>query len=304
VVFEAWRRIDYSSGSDLDDRLSRISRVYSKEEIEYVPSVDEYYNDSCWAYRFFYNNSGYIHLGVSDWEGYRSGPEAILDYISSYIERNGVRSVLELGYGVGSDLAFLSKRHPDVRFVGVDRVNRPLKRNAVIRNVHYIRGDFEDVGRFFSTGFDLVIAIEAVCYSPDLTVVDAVADVLSPDGSFIVFDIYNNTERSLTNEERRARVACARSVGIDSFIDHTRAIEQFSRHFNITASADLSGNVLDSLERMENIAAFFFRHPYLARIFNRFNPPAFTRNSILGLLLPACLRNGALVYYMDTLRRS
>lgn len=302
-MFEAWRKIDYSSSSDLGDRLSRISMVFTKEEVDYVPSVDEYYESSSWAYRFFYNNGGYIHLGVSDWEGYRSGPEAILDYISDHIKKNGARSVLELGYGMGSNLAYLSKKHPDVLFVGLDRVNRPLKRNGVGRNVYYVRGDFEDVGRLFSRSFDLVIAIEAICYSPHLTVVDSVADVLSPGGNFIVFDIYNSTVRSMTDEEGRARLACARSVGIASFVDRAHAMERFSRYFECISSIDLSRNVLRSLERMENIAAFYFRHPYLARIFNRFNHPAFTRNSILGLLLPACLRNGALSYYMDIMTK-
>jgi len=302
LVFEAWRRIDFTSSSDVGDRLRRISRVYPQNIIDYLPSVDEYYAFSRWAYRFFYNNKGYIHLGVSDWIGYRPGPEALLDFISDHIAKNNVHSVLELGYGMGSNLSYLSGKHPDIMFVGVDRVNLPLDSNRSGENVHYVHADFEDVGRLFPGKFDLIIGIEAICYSSGLKVVDAAADALTSGGTFIVFDIYNHTDRELTEEETRARSACARSVGIDAFIDYVYAIERFSKRFEPISSADLSSNVMGSLERMENIAAFYFRHPFLARIFNRFNHFAFTRNSILGLLLPACLRNGTLCYRMDMMK--
>ena len=270
--------------------------------VDYVPSIDEYYESSSWAYRFFYNKNGYIHLGISDWEGYGPGPEAALEYISDYIIKNKVHSVLELGYGMGSNLAYLSKKHRNVMFVGVDRANHPLKRNAGGGNVEHLKGDFHEIGRLLDRRFDLVLAIEAICYSPRLDIVDKIAEILNPGGTLIVFDIYNHTERILSDEEERARSACAHSVGIDSFIDCTFAIERFSERFNSIASLDLSQNAMKSLERMENIAAFYFRHPYLTRIFNMFYPSAFTRNSILGLLLPACLRNRTLCYRMDVLR--
>ena len=301
-MFDAWRRIDYHSKTDVGDRLIRIKRVFDLDSVRQTPTLEEYYDNSSWAYRFFYNRHGFMHLGLSNWDGYQSGPEAVLDFISEFIEKNDVRTVVELGYGMGSDLSYLSSRHPDVKFIGIDRANRPLDANKYTENVEFIQADYIDVDKILIGQFDLVFAVEALCYSPGLEVVDKIANVLRPGGALIVLDIYNDKSiNNVTEDEETARKACARSVGIDSFIDHVDATRNFSSCFSVIMSTDLTNNVLDSLERMETAASFYFRHPYCARIFNKFYPQSFVKNTILGLLLPACLRNRTVCYWLDVM---
>jgi SAM-dependent methyltransferase len=297
-MFDAWRRVDYQSTTDVGDRLERIRRVFDLDSVNQIPSLEEYYENSSWAYRFFYDKYGYMHLGLSNWDENPSGPEACLEFISQFIKKNHVGSVLELGFGVGSNLSYLSRRHPDVRFIGIDRANHPLDANMDQKNVDFVQGDYHDVDKLVTCKFDLVFAVEALCYSSKLEVVKKIANIIKSDGTLIVLDIYDCC-CPVTEAEQRARRVCARSVGIDSFTDHDLAEGIFSEQFKIVQSIDLSKHVMDSLERMETVAAFYFRHPYCARIFNKFYPQTFAKNAILGLLLPACFRNRTVCYHLD-----
>lgn len=157
--------------------------------------VAHYYAQSRLGYERVHSAEGCMHVALNpdgrfDPAGYLAQPMAVSDLIAA----TGARRVLELGTGLGFNSRWLAARHPDVAFTALDLLPAHLaeaERRARAEgraNLRFVQGSYDALPEGLGT-FDLVFAIETLCYTADPALVAAgLARHLAPGGHFLAWE--------------------------------------------------------------------------------------------------------------------
>lgn len=283
--------------------LFDIGRIISKTQKK--QDIIAYYVLNKLTYRLFYSWQGFYHSGIS-YDGKRKKADFIEQarIIGEYIEDTRARKVLELGCGLGPNSAFLARNCPEVKFDAIDLASRPLKRFTKIPNLRFYSGDYHDLRKFEDHSYDIVFAIESLCYSTDKAqVLREAKKKLRNGGIFIIFDLYQrNRANPLSHAEEIMWELITKGVAANKF-ECEREVEDYMRkEYSIAEAKDLSFCILPSFERQESLARPYFNHPAFARAVNVLLPFDIVKNWFVVLLIPTSIRREIMCYHLHVLR--
>ncbi len=254
----------------------------------------------------FYNWDGFFHYGISRNGKYEKGDhKAHAKILEAYVRQTSAKKVMELGSGLGPNIAFLASRNPRVAFDGVDLSNKPLHRHAKLPNARFCFGDYHDLRQFEDNSYDIVFVIEALCYSTDKSrVLREVRKKLRDGGLFIVIDGYQRDRaKPLSSSEEAMWGLIAKSLACET-IERVDVVEDYmQKEFSVVVAQDLTERVWPSLFRFEPLARFYFSHPAFARAVNTFVPHDVVKNTVHILLLPISVQRQIGCYFIHVLQK-
>jgi len=144
---------------------------------------------------------GYIH-GYSDAEAERlfAQAEFLAPYVLEDVDLSGVRSLLEIGVGVGAETRLLRSRWPALHVTGVDvsegqleRARRTLAEDLANGHVRLVRA-FGDHLPLAADSFDAAFFIWVLEHVPDpQAVLKEAARCLKPGGRVTAIEVYNRS---------------------------------------------------------------------------------------------------------------
>jgi len=142
---------------------------------------------------------GYLH-GYTDEEADRllAQAEVLAPYMLDSLELSGVRSLLEIGVGVGAETRLLRARYPEMRVLGVDISQASLERAR-----RTLAGEAGDVRLVRASGaalplaarsFDAALFMWVLEHVPDpVALLREAARCVKPGGRVIATEVYNQT---------------------------------------------------------------------------------------------------------------
>ncbi len=246
--------------------------------------IISYYRINRWAFRHYHSQDGFMHFRISD-KGYFTDEDVFFqpDIVSSFIKPGTV--VMELGFGQGANLLYLSRCHPEARFIGVDL--SPLREKDVPTNVSTYQLNYGDLSQFGDNTVDVMYAFETiVCNTDKEKIYREVYRVLKPGGRIIVFDYALTAQLETFDEHVQKAVALISKGGAADMIE---SLEDLNRHYTncgleIEVCADHTKNTLPDLKRLERKAAKILKRPLLSKVMFWLLPEQFVSNIILGYL--------------------
>jgi arsenite methyltransferase len=295
---------------NLEQYLAQVRKIFDIPQIiearREKADIINYYLVNKLSYRLGLSWEGFIHCGIS-YNGQHNkadfrGQARILD---AYVQRENASKVLELGYGLGSNSAYLAKRNPRVTFDAIDISNKPLKGFTKLQNLHFYFGDYHDLSQFEDDAYDIVFVIEALCYSTKKPeVLREVKRKLKNGGLFIVFDAYTRNRASpLTESEETMWKLIYRGSALETF-ECVDAVQDAMRgEFSVLTAKDLTMCVLPSLEGQESKIRPYFNHPIVAKAINKALPFDAAKHLPMVLLMPTSVRRQIGCYYLHVLQK-
>ncbi len=284
------------------DRLFDTRRIVNERQEE--PHIVRYYAHTKFLYTFFYDWGGFYHLGISyDGRRKRGDVREQARIVEGHMRGMRASRVLEIGCGLAPNSAFLARRNPDVVFEASDLTNKPLRHFRKIPNLHFFTGDYHDLSGLADNTYDIVFAIETLCYSTDKPqVLREVKKKLTPGGKFIIFDIYRHPrDRPLSSSEELMAQLIEKGVAAQTF-ERVDDVEEYMRaEFLVTETKDLTACVLPSLDKHKSLVRFYFSHPFNEKVVGKFASLEFRTTAIAILLLPLSMRRQVDCYYMHVL---
>ncbi|NNE55809.1 MAG: methyltransferase domain-containing protein, partial [Flavobacteriales bacterium] len=133
----------------------------------------DYYKRTEPLYRKLHSREGAYHLPIktSPDETHKEKLLYQAKTIEKAIEEHGYTNILELGCGKGFNTIHLAKNHPDKKFTGIDLTPGNLefakKESLRLENANFLQMDFDQL-EIPSDEYDLVFAVETLCYSQNL----------------------------------------------------------------------------------------------------------------------------------------
>jgi SAM-dependent methyltransferase len=296
--------------NNLERHLELITSVFDISRIVRTPQAKQqiirYYLTNRLTYRLIYNWQGFIHTGISyDGKHRKEDVKKHARMIERCICDTNAKNVLEIGSGLGPNSALLAQRNPRVTFDAIDLSSKPLIRYAKLPNLRFYRGDYHDLSAFEDDAYDIVFAIETMCYSTDKArVFREVKKKLRRGGIFFVVDYYQRDRTTpLSESEDIMWKLITRGVASEPF-QRKNVVENYMiKEFSIATAKDLSPFTLPTLDRLESLACFYFNHTLFARVASRFLPFDIMKNIIVVFLLPTSVRRDILCYYLHVLRK-
>ncbi|MEM7056596.1 MAG: methyltransferase domain-containing protein [Pseudomonadota bacterium] len=297
---------------DIQARLDRLARYFDLGALAQADcsakGIARYYRLSRHAYSRYHDKGNAVHMGLSEGDIWR--PEDMYGQAAFIEEHLGeARNVLELATGRGMNALWLARRHPSVRFHGIDLTPAQLtyarKDSADVANFTASEGDFHDLSGFASESQDLVFVVEALCHSDrKQEVLDQAHRVLRPHGTIIVIDGYraNGEAEQITDQALRL---LARGMAVPDFMpyqDFQDLVEECP--FEIVEEHDRSQQIMPSLKRFEGLANRFMSPRLKMRIMRALLPKPLLHNVVSGYLFPALMEAGAISYWLTVLRKT
>jgi ubiquinone/menaquinone biosynthesis C-methylase UbiE len=277
-------------------KLNKIKNVFDIEKVLSAPtdvkSIAKYYKINIIPYSIIYRGNDFIHTALSKNNVYDRENDILEQarIVEGYFDKDTKR-VLELATGRGANSFYLSEKHPEFEFVGLDlpdgQASFAIKKSKKTKNFRVVEGDFHDLSQFPENHFDIGFIVEALCHSSDKAkVLREVRRVLKPGGRFIIFDAYTK-DRKLTETEITIKKLVERGMAVPDFpfiSDFKKIINDSG--FRIVKEEDLSPMTIPTFKRIEKYANRFFnfRRPIQKAIVKIF-PPIFLYNAISGYLL-------------------
>ena len=267
-------------------------------------NIQQYFTESSLGYTMFHSKEGSVHCAISDNGIFRKNDyDKQINLISEIFTKNENKlNVLEIGSGKGYNTGNLAKSYPNSNFYGLELTPLFLKQAQHsyknCNNAIFIQGDFHKIP-FEDNSFDCVFEIEAMCYANNMeTVIKEIHRVLRPNGVFISFDGFRNSNfESFSDELKTAcklvEISMAVECGFE--IDKWISIAQ-STGLSIVECKDISNQIMPNLQRFENMANKFLESRFLKHI-SHFFPNYFVNNVIAGLLIAVTVENKAQGYY-------
>ena len=250
------------------------------------------------AYKRFHSKDGFMHVGVSLGN---TAKEEDLYYQTDQIEKylKSAKNVLELGSGQGANIGLLAAKVPDVQFTGVDLRPTMAKKNRR-DNIKLVKQDWHDLSRFKDASFDVVYAIETICYSADKSkVFDEIHRVLKKGGVFIMYDVYSPKEFDRLDdiEQKVLTLICkgCSSDVLETIKSVTSKIEQAG--FSKIKSNDLTARIAPGWVRLKRGASMIIHRKILAKIAFRVLPKSFLGNVVVGYVGHSGIMNRVVLYH-------
>lgn len=297
--------------TQLNKRIKELSSVLDIDkylrEINSGNIIQKYYKTNRIAYKLFHNRKGFYHMGISEDGRYRSSDLfKSLDQISFYLEDKKGFKVLELGSGQGPNTIYLAKKYKNVKFTALDYSTKPQKTFYKLDNTEFHLGDYHNLTKFKDTSFDLVFAIESLCYAKNIAkVLSEVKRVLKPNGYFLVFDGYNKKKlKELEKTELQAAKLTATSMAVDEF-HYLPSFQSAVRKagLKIVEEIDLSKKVIPTMRRFERLSRAFIKLGVVGKAIAKILPDMFVRNAVAGYLMPELTEQGITTYYKHVLQK-
>jgi len=293
----------------IGDKIKKIYKIknfnYLLKEEQGTDRVSKYYNTNKIAYRLFHNKQAFLHMGISNSNTYHK--KDLLKqakYISEYIVNNKAKSVMELGYGRGANLCYLSKICKGLDYFGVDISTKPLKRYKK-ENIIYKKQDFHNLEEHKNT-LDLIYAIETICHSNNLKkLFSNISLALKSGGYFIIFDGYYLVNKDNLDDD--FKIACTlveKGMAVDEF-NNLSIFKKIAQENGLVLQKeiDFSENIKPSLYRLQKTAKIYLKFPVLAKIINFLLPEIFIRNFLSGYLMPDLVESDIAGYYMHVFKK-
>jgi ubiquinone/menaquinone biosynthesis C-methylase UbiE len=300
----------------LSRRLAKLGRLFDihaiRRETLDGPAIQAYYRECHSAYRKHHSPEGAAHMALNP--SGRFDPSGFAEHLRRIAARwsaQAPRSVLEIGFGQGYNLAWLAPRHPQVSFQGVDLTPEHFElatqrmKNGGIGNVQLQLADFHHLP-FADASFDEVYAIEAFCYARNTPAALAeVARVLRPGGRFTLFDGYQPKPSHQMSEEGALAVELvARGTSLERWQVPDELVQQAAAAgFETEALHWLNEETLPNLKRLDRLVGAIIRWPWLAKRALARRAPARSRNVLSGYLLYPTVAMGILGYCEIVLKK-
>ena len=238
---------------------------------EYHNSIIDYYEKAEISYKDVWDleHSMAFHCGF--WgKGITSIRHALLhqnDVMAAWAAIKPEHHILDTGCGIGGSAIYLSKNY-GCKTTGISIVPHQIKQaeikskeHAVDELANFIVADYCDTP-FDDNTFDVVWAIESVCYAPDKSdFIKEAYRVLKPGGKLIVADGYR-LENPLTDKEelimkRWEEGYAVERLGVDSKFDSAIKHQGF---INVNIK-DATSLVMPSAKRLYyfGLAAHYYR---------------------------------------------
>jgi len=279
---------------EIEARLHIIGRYVDIEALLHKKTdneaVEHYYRESDFFYGLVHNQGGdSIHLGLSDDDFYHK--DDFLNqarFVAGLLDQPSMQ-VLELGAGKLINTKYLARQFPDHLFTALDLPNRHFLRHRVPGNVTLKEGDYNDLSVFPEASFDIVFAVETLCYAESKEhVFGEIARILKPGGKLVVFDGYDaRLPEAMSSFERRASAIAWAAMSVtphDQYIGDMK--EYLAAHsFTDIEMTDLTEKVRPTLRRLDRICGYFFMHPRLVKFAHRLLPYDAVVNSVAGWLM-------------------
>ncbi|MCC5986853.1 MAG: class I SAM-dependent methyltransferase [Pararhodobacter sp.] len=274
----------------LSEALAQVDRVFGIDRLLADEGRDQtaaYYSQSEKGYRRLYSQAGCMHAALSRGTRIRSADHlGQANRVSRRISALGAGDVLELGAGVGFNSLHLARKHPDVRFTGVDLMARHVaqanKAAKDLPNASFRQGNFEALPDF-PERFDIVFAVETLCYAHDLDkLCQRISGLLRPGGQLVIFDGYCHQELDDCTPEmalaaRLYALGTAVAPGFRTASAWCAALE--GAGLTIRRDADLSMLVRLTNRRLHALAMRFF-DDWKLRLASRAMPTLMVRNAV------------------------
>ncbi len=279
----------------LEKKLEKMAKVV---DLDYYincyndkEKIKQYYRSCYKMYNIFQSRTGCVHF-VIKYDDKKSNIYEQLDLISKYID-NRTKKVLEIGCGQGSNIKYMAKKNKGINFLGVDLVGRKLE----TKNCKIVKGDYHDLSNL--SDFDLVFAIETLCYSlKKEKVFEEVNKVLKEGGYFIIFDGYEaKSLEELDDVEKRALRLVASGMAVER-IENIKDNEIERLGFKLVETGDYSLNLLKNLKKFEKMSDLFFNYKLINKIGLNFLSDEQIGNIITGNLGYELFKNNYYVYKM------
>lgn len=280
------------------DEAFGTERILSASDSEFVAS---YYRQSLPGYSKIYNRWQCMHValheqGDSDETAYFAQAAAVSEYL---IGTAGQR-VLELGCGLGANTVHLATQHPESEFVGVDlmpeHVARASAKALSVGNASFRCASFEDLPNDLGT-FDVIFAVESLCYANDLKrVAEQIVHLLRPGGHVVVFDAHRKkgfatVPAELVTAARLYEITTAVTRGFHPVGAWEHAFE--AAGLTPVASDDITWKTLTGLSSLHRRSTKAFTD-LKWRMALKLMPRYLARNTVAGLLgYHVCFGDGA-----------
>lgn len=253
----------------LSTALRQIDEVFGHTHLlrmSWETSIDSYYAASAPGYQWVHSKQGSMHLALShgaefSQQDFRTQASMVADLVRT----TGARRVLELGCGLGFNMLELAQACPDVDIVGIDLLDRHVRKaRARLRrhpglSVHV--GSHDHIPPELGT-FDLIFAVETLCYASDKPIVaSSIAQALAPGGLLVVFDAERTSQFSALSNDLQLATMLYEAVTIvqDGFgTDEEWTDAYASAGLRTQRLDDLSRATIPGLRRLYSYGARYF----------------------------------------------
>ena len=260
----------------------------------------KYYKTNKIMYRIFHSKNGFMHMKVANNEGIKDilyQPQTVLNKINSNTER-----ILELGCGQCSNLKFLAPKNKDISFTGIDLTPGTCKQ----KNVEVLKMDYHDLSKFENNSFDIVYAIETLCYSTNKQkIFNEVYRILKKDGLFIIFDGYTATDKKNISKEDLAIMATVeKGMALEKFEEY-KFIKKYATKsgFTVEEEPDLSRNILPNMNRFNKMAKIVLESRRLSKLIFKMFSKEFTGNILAGYFMSETIEKKLFNYYLNIFKK-
>jgi ubiquinone/menaquinone biosynthesis C-methylase UbiE len=294
--------------AELDRYLDKVNIIFPIQNLIQskidLKKIKRYYRDSYSGYKYLHSKEGAVHMalnynGTFDDDGFY----AQANEISNIIESSEIKNVLELGCGKGFNSIYLAKKHPNVKFIGIDITDEHLltanSKAQDIANLEFSYGDFHDLD-FHDSSFDLIFELESICHASNMRkVLSEIYRILKPSGQFVLYEGFKEEGfENLSESLKKAAILTEKSMAVNNFekIDDWLKIAS-DTGFKVKVISELSEAIMPNLGRFQVWARGYYKYPFLSRIFLKILPKDMVMNSIAGLLMPFTVHNNAHGYY-------
>lgn len=261
--------------------------IYDKKSFSNEDVIRYYKKTKYLLYRLAGSKNGEMHIDISDDGIHKKGikyQEYHEEKLSEILKNNpNIKNVLELGCGQGANMAYLAKRHPKVKFLGIDLFPSLDRKNRKL-DISLIKGDYHDLSMIEDNSIDMVYALETLCYSQNKNqIFKEVNRVLKPNGLFIIYDAYLNKKRNELSEiEEIGAKLVERGYYLNEF-EYIGNIDKYiqDNHFKIVKEENMKGKVINHLKFYQTRIQKYLKFGPLFTLFCKIIP-----KEVLGNIVP------------------